>query len=439
MLVNVPLTICSEIIDFLWINHKKQFDCKTDGIIKFINKTPAYVKKAITFLAEVKIISERNSKIALTDASIENLKHDSKAGALLIKAMSEHEAFKEYNSLLSNGKSGKISARTVKTLYNINSTEDDIISSFKNRAKFIEEKAVTHTKSESILTQKSKSPIDERANLSLMKEKKESIDKIGHNDVIGVITASPDEFNAVKNLLTGTGLQQVDDSDSVSYYLGTLEGNGKKFKIILPYPLDMGVASAVVSTTKVIANFRPKYLFMVGIAARNKKVNNIGDILIAEKSLDYNEVVEGEKKDKLMQAPDSINKHLKTQLSQFRDSDFVKLIEDGYTEKEKIKTPLKCSLGLLVTGSSLMRSQVRVEEINETYVNVIGLDMETRGFYFASAHTLKQGQPYFVSMKSVSDFGDNSDHGLSALERRKYALYTSSNAFRTFVLNYIPN
>lgn len=260
---------------------------------------------------------------------------------------------------------------------------------------------------------------------------------------IGVITASPDEFNTIKSLLTDVKVHEAGDNDSITYYTGFLKENGKQFSVVLPYPLDMGISPAVISTTKVIANFSPQYLFMVGIAAGNKKINNIGDILIAEKSLDYNEVVEGEKKDrsptkKLMQAPDSINKHLKTQLSQFRDSAFVQQIGDGYEAKAKIKTPLKCSLGLLVTGSSLMRSQVRVEEINETYVNVIGLDMETRGFYFASAHTLKRGQPYFVSIKSVSDFGDNSDHGLSALERRKYALYTSSNAFRSFVLNYIP-
>jgi nucleoside phosphorylase len=261
---------------------------------------------------------------------------------------------------------------------------------------------------------------------------------------IGVITASPDEFASIRSLLIDVKQVQTSDvNDSVSYYTGILRGVGKEFSIILPYPLDMGISSAVVLTTKIITNFHPKYLFMVGIAAGNKKINNIGDILIAEKSLNYNEVVEVEKKDKttsrkFMQNPDSINKHLKTQLSQFSNSDHIKEIESAYAEKDKIEKRLKCSIGLMVTGSSLVRSQSKVEEINETYLNVIGLDMETHGFYYASAHNLKQMSPYFASIKAVSDFGDNTEHKMTSSQRKSYALHTSSNAFKHFVLNYLP-
>lgn len=259
---------------------------------------------------------------------------------------------------------------------------------------------------------------------------------------VGVITASPDEFNAIKNLLSNWEQLPNYPNDSVSYYKGVLERNGKKFSIILPHPLDMGMSPAAILTTKVISNFGPKYLFMIGIAAGNKKVNNIGDILIAEKSLNYHEVVELERKDKspsqkFMQTPDSINKHLKTELTQFSNSDHIREIHSLYPYHNKISKPLKCSLGLVVTGSSLLRSQTKVEEINEMYPNVVGLDMETHGFYYAAAHNLRQLPPYFVSIKSVSDFGDNTDHKLTPSERRKYALHTASTAFEKFVSHYI--
>src|SRR5688500_16175556 len=59
----------------------------------------------------------------------------------------------------------------------------------------------------------------------------------------------------------------------------------------------MGVASASIHATKSIINFSPTYLFMVGICAGIKAVTNIGDIVIAEKTIDYNEVVEIENSD----------------------------------------------------------------------------------------------------------------------------------------------
>ena len=82
----------------------------------------------------------------------------------------------------------------------------------------------------------------------------------------------------------------------------------------------------------------------------------------------------------------------------------------------------------MVTGSSLVRSESKIAEINETYHNIKGLDMETHGFYYAARNTFDDYQPYFVSIKSVSDFGDNTKHKLTTDERRKYALFTSSNA-----------
>jgi nucleoside phosphorylase len=259
---------------------------------------------------------------------------------------------------------------------------------------------------------------------------------------IGIITATPDEFQSIKSLLIDVEKIEIENDDSITYYNGVLSNESKSFKIIIPYPLEMGIPSVVNATTKVISNFHPKYLFMVGIAAGNKNVNNIGDILIAEKSINYNEVVEIEKKDKttmkkFMQNSDSINKYFKTLLSQFSNSTLIKEIQDDYPKKAKIEQKLKCKMGMLVTGNSLVRSQTKVDEINQSYHNVVGLDMETNGFYFSAAHTLKMGVPYFVSLKSVSDFGDNSSHKLTSDERRHYALYTSANALKQFILNYL--
>ena len=78
-----------------------------------------------------------------------------------------------------------------------------------------------------------------------------------------------------------------------------------------------------------------------------------------------------------------------------------------------------------------------IKEINEDYHGIKGMDMETNGFYFTSSHSLKDMKPKFVSIKSVSDFGDSTSHKLSGEQRKKYALHTSSYVLLEYILNHV--
>ncbi|MDP2362805.1 MAG: hypothetical protein Q8M94_03440 [Ignavibacteria bacterium] len=259
---------------------------------------------------------------------------------------------------------------------------------------------------------------------------------------IGIVTSSIDEFESVKCLLDDVIEFDFDYDDPTIYYKGSITSNGKILNVILPLPNSIGLEAAVITTTKLIFNFTPQYVFMVGIAAGNKNISKIGDILIADKALNYNQVVEIEKKGKepvkkFMHSTDSINKNLKSRLNLFTNSNSIGLIRDQFLNKKTIKTPLKCHIGLMVSGSSLVRSDSKIEEINQSYHGVVGLDMETYGFYFTAFNVLKDKAPYFVSIKSVSDYGDNSNHQLTAEERKNYALYTSSSALISFIKNHI--
>lgn len=249
---------------------------------------------------------------------------------------------------------------------------------------------------------------------------------------IAILTASLDEFDNIKKHFSDWKELKI-ENDNIIFYEGTIQGKSKKIKAVIPVPSSMGIEAAVSLATKTLTYFKPSYIFMVGICAGNKKVTKIGDIIIAEKALNYNEIVEVEKKDestvrKFMQNADSINSKFKTRLSMFSRSSFIKDIRDSYSEKATITDELSCKIGLMVTGSSLVRSESKIAEINESYHNIKGLDMETHGFYYTARNTFDEYQPYFVSIKSVSDFGDNTKHKLTTDQRRKYALYTSSHA-----------
>lgn len=257
-----------------------------------------------------------------------------------------------------------------------------------------------------------------------------------------IITASADEFESVKSTTDSIKPVIFNKNDSTIYYQGTIQSRRKAMKVLIPFPYSMGLEAASSLTTKVISNFRPRYIFMVGICAGNKNLCKVGDIIIAEKSLNYHSIVEIERKDesknrKFMHNLCSINGHLKNQLELFSKSKAIQNIEDTYPNKSKIETPLKAHIGLLVTGSSLLRSDAIMKEINETYVGVKGLDMETYGLYYSATQVFKDYAPNFLSVKSVSDYGDSTKHKLKTTDRKNYSLYTSSCALKKFINEYL--
>lgn len=259
---------------------------------------------------------------------------------------------------------------------------------------------------------------------------------------IGIITSTQDEFISIKKLLLDVEEYETNLDESTIYYSGKIKSKSKFLEVIIPVPNALGIESSIITTTKLLSNFKLKYIFMVGIAAGNKNITKIGDIIIAEKSLNYGQVVEIQKEgktktNKFMQSADSIHSYIKTRFDLFANSSLVKEIEDNYSNKDKIKNELKCHVGLMVTGNSLLRSHTKIEELNQSYHGVKGFDMETSGFYYAVTNVPKDNTPYFASIKSVSDFGDNTKHDLKSNERKEYALYTCTNTLLKFINEYI--
>ena len=89
---------------------------------------------------------------------------------------------------------------------------------------------------------------------------------------IAIITANIDEFVAVKSIVDGIKKTTFNKNDSTIYHTGEIKLSHHTWKIIIPFPYTMGIEASSALTTKVVSTFRPKYLFMVGSCAGNKKV-----------------------------------------------------------------------------------------------------------------------------------------------------------------------
>jgi len=257
---------------------------------------------------------------------------------------------------------------------------------------------------------------------------------------VALLPSTTQEFDSILPLLFDVTEVTIENNDALIYFTGKLAAKKRILNVVVPVPINMGIEASVITTTKIISHFSPEILIMSGICAGNKNVTNIGDLVIADKSINYNNIVEisksgGDVKKKFMQSADSINKTLKARLALFASNGIREVFDDIELPKE-FSHPLNCHIGLVVTGSSLSRSKENMDEINESYHGVKAMDMETYGMYFAASNSNRDKAPLFVSMKAVSDFGDETSHKVSAEKRAKLALAVSTKSIIHYLSNY---
>lgn len=283
------------------------------------------------------------------------------------------------------------------------------------------------------------------------KTKKNKVSKRITDNIICIITATTEEFKTLQSKIPNAMTLPTDKDDSQIYYRGTITGkNGTKISLIFTQLHFQGIASASNTTTKMILAFKPQLVVMVGHAAGNKKRKNnlsIGDILICQESIDYDSVILTDK-DSTIQVKEKPNpfKADSTLIQSLRNYAIIatnlQQIKELSTYKDKMTHDLKFIEGKLVSGDALVRSENWFERVTRDNHEIIGLDMETFGVYFAAENTLKENKPLFVSIKSVSDFGTDSKNLPLEIKdpniRVKYAIDTSVNFFLKYAENNLP-
>lgn len=106
---------------------------------------------------------------------------------------------------------------------------------------------------------------------------------------IVLLGSTQQEFESILTIIDQPSILNI-ENDNTIYYKGCIQGKINIFSVIIPVPTDMGIATAAIITTKCISLFSPSHIFMIGIAAGIKSVCKIGDVIIADKSINYNRV-----------------------------------------------------------------------------------------------------------------------------------------------------
>ncbi|MDO8316005.1 MAG: hypothetical protein Q7T12_00585 [Flavobacterium sp.] len=287
------------------------------------------------------------------------------------------------------------------------------------------------------------------------KTKRSKVVKKTTEDTICIITATTEEFKTLQSKISNATPLPTDNDDSQIYQRGTINGkNGVKINVIFTQLHFQGIASASNTTTKMILAFKPKLVVMVGHAAGNKNLKRdlfIGDILICKEAIDYDSVIlidRGDANEPTIEVKEKPNpfKADSTLIQSLKNYALVtqnlQQIKRTSRHQDKMTHDLKFKDGKLISGDALVRSATWFQRVTRDNHEAIGLDMETFGVYYSAENTLKENKPLFVSIKSVSDFGENSNILPEAIRDQKirveYAIDTSINFFLNYAENNLP-
>lgn len=262
-------------------------------------------------------------------------------------------------------------------------------------------------------------------------------DKCNYHCDIAIITAIPEEYDAVKEFLdiddSWTDIRLDGDSQKISKAYKTV--NDKKLFVILTQSAQMGMTGAAVATNKIIEAFVPRLVVMSGICAGVKDKTAFGDIIIADPCFDS-----GSGKWKV------IDENLVFHPAPYQiriDEDIAQLCNDFTTNKEVFKDIYsgfnlpgfvrptnipKIIIDANASGGSVLQSSTKMQDVIDTHKNLVGLEMEAYAVYTAASNA-KHPKPKFFSAKSVCDFGTE-DKGDQV---HVYATYTSVKFLNHFI------
>tara|TARA_R110002050_G_scaffold57423_5_gene129257 strand:- start:176342 stop:177538 length:1197 start_codon:yes stop_codon:yes gene_type:complete len=183
----------------------------------------------------------------------------------------------------------------------------------------------------------------------------------------------------------------------------TLRMSGVDKRIVFAHLSQMGLVSAVHATEALIQRYKPRLFFMTGICGGFSDKVNIGDVIVADKSWDW-QAGKWDRNGKLLTALDQKEADQKLLALSRSIGDNLKELNVNETaniafEKQRLH------IGPMVSGSSVIAS-IDIQQIfRNQHRKMVAVDMECYGVYYAAAMT-GGPKPQVLCVKSVSDLAD---------------------------------
>lgn len=268
---------------------------------------------------------------------------------------------------------------------------------------------------------------------------KDLVSKIGviYDYDIAIITAIETEFNAVKSL-SSEWVRVRYPNDPTVYLETRFITEENIFRVIIANLSQMGMNASAALTMKIIYNFRPKYLFMPGIAAslKNKSEHGFGDVLVIDESWDggagkIKKNDDGSYKFEKVALHLRLEKDLSEKMRALQaNTSQLRIIKDGFAGNSAPNTELKIHIGSVVSVAGVIANEDVANQLIDHDRKLLGLEMEAYGMYY-SATNCSNPKPKFLALKSVCDFADSSKND----DFQNYAAYTSVQVMYNFIIS----
>lgn len=263
-----------------------------------------------------------------------------------------------------------------------------------------------------------------------------------YNYDVAIVNALGAENDKVKEVFGNEGWTQEDipSDKSTTYYTKTvINDKGRKIRIVICHALQMASTASAALTTKLLYYFRPKYLFMTGIAAAvDRKEANLGDILVASKVWDgASGKIKTEEDGYDVFYPDyhelSLDADMQATVVRLqKERALLNEVEEGFIYKAgKPNTRLQVHIGPIASVPAVLSSKDEVEKIQIHCRKLLGIEMEGYGVFYASYNSAHPRPKYTMLIKSVSDYADPNKSD----DYQEYAMYTSAAFAKYIILN----
>lgn len=220
---------------------------------------------------------------------------------------------------------------------------------------------------------------------------------------------------------------------NILHSTGTLALDGTTKRVACAHLSQMGPIASAHAAATLLTEYQPRLLVMTGICGGFSKEVSIGDLVIADKSWDWQA---GKWTDERMLAPSIDPRDGAADLVAYARTieNAVKLAHDGFTGHEKPATPPKLVAGPMVTGSAVVASKDIQEMFKGQHRKMAGIDMECYGMYYAASN--HGGAPVrTLCIKAVSDLADRA----KADDLQQYCSYISAAAMLEVVRLHFRN
>jgi nucleoside phosphorylase len=255
--------------------------------------------------------------------------------------------------------------------------------------------------------------------------------KASYKTDLCIVTAleSP-ELNAIRSLPWSWSAAQAFDDVSF-YYQGEYVSNGERFSASAAAIPRMGMVAAATFALKIVVNLRPRMLVMAGICAGVRGSCDIGDVIVADPSWDWQ--MGKYVQDAFEMAPDQIGSPLEvtqrfTILRQDRQLMFT--TAEQFQGERPTNVP-NLLIGPIASGSSVLADERTAEAIKSQHRKLLGVEMELYGVYSA-ARDSSGPRPLTFGVKAVCDFADH----LKNDKFQRYAAHMSARIVGAFAERY---